>query len=68
MKLEGRRVSTNVEDRRGKGTVAKAGGLGLGGIIVAVIVLAKPRFSKIGLSILPKAFKSSKFCIFRAPT
>lgn len=38
MKLEGRRVSTNVEDRRGKGTVAKAGGLGLGGIIVAVIV------------------------------
>ena len=32
MKLEGRRESTNVEDRRGKKTVAAAGGIGLGGI------------------------------------
>ncbi len=39
MKLEGRRESTNVEDRRGKKTVAAAGGLGLGGIIIALIVM-----------------------------
>lgn len=39
MKLEGRRESTNVEDRRGKRTVAAAGGLGLGGIIIALIVM-----------------------------
>jgi hypothetical protein len=39
MKLEGRRESTNVEDRRGKKTVAAAGGLGIGGIIVALIVM-----------------------------
>ncbi|MCR5014935.1 MAG: neutral zinc metallopeptidase [Bacteroidales bacterium] len=38
MKLDGRRESTNVEDRRGKGTVAKAGGLGLGGIIILGII------------------------------
>ena len=37
MKLDGRRQSTNVEDRRGKGGV-KAGGLGLGGIVIAVIL------------------------------
>ena len=34
MKLDGRRESTNVDDRRGRGTVTKVGGLGLGGIIV----------------------------------
>lgn len=39
MKLEGRRESANVEDRRGKKTVAAAGGLGIGGIIVALIVM-----------------------------
>ena len=39
MKLDGRRESTNVEDRRGKRTVAAAGGLGLGGIIIALIVM-----------------------------
>ena len=38
MKLEGRRESTNVEDRRGKGGAAKAGGLGLGGIIVVGLI------------------------------
>ena len=32
------------------------------------IVADKPRFSKIGLSVLPSSFKSSKFCILRAPT
>ena len=31
MKLEGRRESTNVDDRRGQ-TMKKAGGLGLGGL------------------------------------
>ena len=39
MKLEGRRESTNVEDRRGKKTAAAAGGLGIGGIIIALIVM-----------------------------
>ena len=38
MKLEGRRESTNVEDRRGKRTVAAAGGIGLGGIIIYLII------------------------------
>lgn len=39
MKLDGRRQSTNVEDRRGSSTVAKAGGLGLGGMIIAGLVV-----------------------------
>lgn len=41
MQLDGRRQSTNVEDRRGGGsTVAKVGGLGLGGaIIIGLITL-----------------------------
>ena len=40
MQLDGRRESTNVDDRRGGSTVAKAGGIGLGGaIIVGLIVL-----------------------------
>ena len=35
MKLDGRRVSTNVDDRRGKGsTVGTIGGLGIGGLII----------------------------------
>ena len=39
MRLDGRRESTNVEDRRGKKTVAAAGGIGIGGIIIALIVM-----------------------------
>ena len=38
MKLDGRRQSTNVEDRRGKSGGAKVGGLGLGGIVVLILV------------------------------
>ncbi len=38
MKLEGRRVSTNVEDRRGKKTVAAAGGIGIGGILIYLLI------------------------------
>lgn len=39
MKLDGRRESTHVEDRRGKGGGAvKAGGIGLGGIIIVGII------------------------------
>ena len=38
MKMEGRRTSTNVEDRRGKGTAVAAGGIGLGGLIIYLIV------------------------------
>ena len=37
MRLEGRRQSTNVDDRRGT-SVKKAGGLGLGGILIAGIL------------------------------
>lgn len=36
MKMEGRRTSTNVEDRRGKGA-ATAGGIGIGGIVIALL-------------------------------
>ena len=39
MRLDGRRESTNVEDRRGKKTVATAGGIGIGGIIIALIIM-----------------------------
>lgn len=38
MQLDGRRQSTNVDDRRGGGTIAKAGGLGLGGLIVVGLI------------------------------
>ena len=38
MKLEGRRESVNVEDRRGKRTAATAGGIGIGGIIIYLII------------------------------
>lgn len=37
MKLDGRRESTNVEDRRG-GSVMKAGGIGLGGVIIVGLI------------------------------
>ena len=37
MRLDGRRESTNVEDRRGR-TVATAGGIGLGGLIIAGLI------------------------------
>ena len=40
MKLDGRRESSNVEDRRGRGGKAALGlgGMGIGGIIIAVIM------------------------------
>ena len=39
MRLEGRRESTNVEDRRGMSGGAIAGGLGGGAILIALIVM-----------------------------
>ena len=36
--MDGRRTSTNVEDRRGKGAAVAAGGFGIGGIIIYLIV------------------------------
>ena len=38
MQLDGRRQSSNVEDRRGKGSMKKAGGIGLGGLIIVGLV------------------------------
>ena len=38
MKMDGRRTSANVEDRRGKGAAVAAGGIGIGGIIIYLIV------------------------------
>lgn len=38
MKLDGRRESTNVDDRRGK-TYRTAGGIGVGGVIIGLLVL-----------------------------
>ncbi len=38
MKLDGRRQSTNVDDRRGSRTVKTAGGIGLGGLVVVGII------------------------------
>lgn len=38
MNLNGRRQSNNVEDRRGKGGAMKAGGLGLGGIVIVGLI------------------------------
>lgn len=38
MKMEGRRTSANVEDRRGKSTAAAVGGVGIGGIIIYLII------------------------------
>ena len=39
MKLDGRRESTHVEDRRGKTAAKTAGGIGIGGIIIALIIM-----------------------------
>ena len=39
MKLEGRRLSTNVEDRRGGSRKAMGGGLGLGGVIIVGLII-----------------------------
>ena len=39
MRLEGRRESTNVEDRRGMSGGAIAGGIGGGAIIIALLVM-----------------------------
>ena len=38
MRLNGRRESNNVEDRRGRSSMAGMGGLGIGGIIIAAIL------------------------------
>lgn len=38
MKMEGRRESSNVEDRRGQKVAMTAGGLGIGGIIIAILI------------------------------
>ncbi len=38
MQLDGRRQSTNVDDRRGHSTATKAGGIGLGGIIIGGLI------------------------------
>ncbi len=38
MKMDGRRQSSNVVDGRGKGGAVKAGGIGLGGILIAVVI------------------------------
>ena len=38
MKLDGRRESSNVEDRRGQSSAGKIGGLGIGGIIIAGLI------------------------------
>ncbi len=38
MRLDGRRESTNVEDRRGRGGAVKAGGLGLGGLLIVGLI------------------------------
>ena len=38
MQLDGRRESTNVEDRRGKSSVTRVAGLGLGSILVAGLI------------------------------
>lgn len=38
MKLDGRRESTNVEDRRGQKTAVAAGGLGIGGILIYLLI------------------------------
>lgn len=38
MRLEGRRESTNVDDRRGRSSKTAMGGLGIGGIIIAALL------------------------------
>ena len=38
MKMDGRRLSSNVVDGRGKGGAVKAGGIGIGGILIAGLI------------------------------
>lgn len=38
MKLDGRRESSNVEDRRGRSTATTVGGIGLGGLLIVGII------------------------------
>ncbi|MBP5795581.1 MAG: neutral zinc metallopeptidase, partial [Bacteroidales bacterium] len=38
MKLDGRRESSNVDDRRGRSTATTVGGIGLGGIIIVGLI------------------------------
>ena len=38
MRLDGRRQSSNVEDRRGQKTAVAAGGLGIGGILIYLLI------------------------------
>ena len=38
MRMEGRRQSSNVEDRRGQKTAMAAGGLGIGGILIYLLI------------------------------
>ena len=38
MRLNGRRESTHVDDRRGKKTVAAAGGIGIGGVLIYLLI------------------------------
>ncbi|MBR0073208.1 MAG: neutral zinc metallopeptidase, partial [Bacteroidales bacterium] len=50
MKLEGRRKSTNVEDRRGKG--GKILGFGIGAAIIAgLIALITPKLQQFGINV-----------------
>ena len=50
MKLEGRRQSTNVEDRRGKG--GKILGFGIGAAIIAgLIALITPKLQQFGINV-----------------
>ena len=37
MKMDGRRESVNVEDRRTKKNVGKAAGIGIGGVVIAIL-------------------------------
>lgn len=38
MRLDGRRESTNVEDRRGRGAATAVGGIGLGGLLIYLLI------------------------------
>ena len=37
MKMDGRRESANFEDRRKKANVGKAAGIGIGGVVIAIL-------------------------------
>ena len=49
MRLEGRRESENVEDRRGMGTGTKIGLGGIGGLIIATMLIVKYYMHWIGI-------------------